>query len=195
MSQESLPEEKLLNLIRKKKETNLSSHPATLSAVVNKQSSESGKRSRKDFLKIFNQFLLLVLLGLAGFLVYEMMFEVESIGRPARVVRSGEKTEISFFDRQEEKPFSYYEQQFLKRNIFEAAPKAVDETVKVSLANKFKVVGIVLGRIPEVVLEDVESKKTLFLHQGDRVDGAEVVRIQEGKVILRIDDEEIEIKP
>lgn len=195
MSQESLPEEKLLNLIRKKKESNDLVPLATVSAVVNKEAQRDDKPPQKEFLKTFNQLLLFIFLGLAGFLVYEMMIEQEPPTISVRSVRSEKDLKTAFSDRQEERPFSFYEQQFLNRNIFEAPQKTADEAVKVSLANKFRVVGIVLGRIPEAVLEDVESKKTLFLHEGDIVEGAEILRIQEGKVVLRLDDEDIEIKP
>ncbi len=95
----------------------------------------------------------------------------------------------------EPKPYRYYARQFEKKDIFKLSPivpaqeKGPETTKSLPDEREFmenlKLTGIVLDNNPEAIIENLKTKETLFLHKGDRVHGAVVEDIRDGKVILR----------
>jgi len=88
------------------------------------------------------------------------------------------------------KPLSSYLDQLDSRDIFntsfyDAAPLAADpaETFQDPTQN-LKLVGVILDKNPQAIIEDSHNKQTFFVNKGDTVSDAVIEEIQEGKIIL-----------
>ena len=104
-------------------------------------------------------------------------------------------------------PFNYYSGQLEKRDIFliHALPAPPVENIvkpEVPVANapnamdlikNLTLVGIVLDQNPTVIIEDQQSKETLFLHVGDKVNEAVIEEVQKSKVILNFHGQRVEL--
>ncbi len=95
----------------------------------------------------------------------------------------------------EPKPFDYYAQQLSKKNIFVLpAPLVVKERPNEVITHpkpdpmlfmkNLNLVGIVVDEKPLAVIEDLETKETLFLYSGDHLRDAVVEKITTNKVIF-----------
>ena len=58
---------------------------------------------------------------------------------------------------------------------------------------RLKLVGVVLDQEPQAIVENRRTRQTLFLRRGDRVEGAVVKEILEGKVILTYAGQSVEL--
>lgn len=209
MRQENSPEEKLLRLIRKK------SHPSSsgettkasfgISNWISKQknavketSSKQGEQS--TFIRVLNGALILLCFFFTGYLI---VYNVRSFraerdeGRSSShdanlVVESRSPQDIQSV---EQKPFEYYAEQIIRRDLFRTAkPPAVQSTVvDPALTSNLKVVGIILDESPQVVIEDLKTNQTMFLKKGDQLRGAIVEEIQESKIILLYEGQRMEL--
>jgi hypothetical protein len=143
--------------------------------------------------------LLVVLLGLLAIFVYDML-----LGREIEVPPLGTETDragLAPGREQEGKPLSYYSGAVAGKDLFRASPRAAagggtprsarEETVK-KLEN-LELQGIFLDEKPQVVIEDKEAGKTHFLYEGDTLHGMVVEKILKGKVILKYQDEHLEL--
>lgn len=200
------PEEKLLKLIRKKNTAALKGQGvASPQGVVGDIGPSAGKRG--DSLRIFqaaDKLLGILLITLFGYLVYELKFVDKeqltiSLEEPSPIL---EEIPAVIPEPLEPRPFSYYAAQIRDRDIFQTAqdqkviPPAPVEMIPVlpmDLTTKLKIVGIVLDKNSEVIVEDLEEKKTYFLHKGDRIRNAIVKEIKEGKVIFQYNNQTIEL--
>ncbi|MDP8266523.1 MAG: hypothetical protein P9M07_06210 [Candidatus Aceula meridiana] len=194
MSHEDLPEDKLLNLIRNGKAKDSSEKKGlSPSSVGPKPLRPVQEKKARNFLGPINRLMLIVVAGLLGYLCYELFYESkaeESILETAASQPAQPVTVIAL----EEKPLSYYENQIKKRDIFERPKQGVVATAADNaLSKNFRLVGIVLGETPEAIVEDVLGKRTLFLHVGDKVEEAEIILIEEGKVTFFYQEEEFEL--
>jgi len=194
MPHEGLPEEKLLNLIRNGKAKESLEKKETRSASGEEVSSSPAKEEKaKNFLAPINSLMLIIAVGLLGYLFYELFYEDKSEEKVLEVV-AVQPEQPAVLVLPEEAPFSYYENQIKKRDIFERSEKGVVAVAADSaLSKNFRLVGIVLGETPEAIVEDLPGKRTLFLHVGDSVEEAEIIRIEEGKVVFFYQDEEFEL--
>jgi len=189
MTKENLPEEKLLRLIRLKK-TDKEKQPSR-SLAQTKRSFDV-----KAFLGIVNGILTIAALGLTGFLIYHLFFVLNEkknivLDTPAPVkAEAVESRQVVF----EKKPFEYYKNQFAKRDLFERPLDQVAANASSDLTKRYKLVGIVLGEIPEAIVEDLTTKNTMFVHEGERLDAVEVKKIEEGRIIFLQEGLEIELK-
>ncbi len=193
------PEEKLLRLIRKKNNDKKDSEgrqgqPRTSPALAGILVKDIGTKA----FAVLEKTIIAGIIITAGYLCYDSFYIRKDIrnfmedneNHPAQV----EWKKIAAVDI---KPFEYYSAQFDKRDIFESPlqKKEGGEAAQApDITRNFKLVGIVLEpHMPEAIIEDVESKRTLFLHKGDKINSAVVEEILEGKVILTIDDQKIEL--
>jgi hypothetical protein len=80
------------------------------------------------------------------------------------------------------------------KDLFEPAQTAQGVGV-VDFLSQYKVVGIILDRDSQAVLRDRQTGKSLFVRQGDRLGGAEVTEIKEGKVVLSSEGHNWELRP
>ncbi|NQT47011.1 MAG: hypothetical protein HQ593_06035 [Candidatus Omnitrophica bacterium] len=222
------PEEKLLNLIRRKQPHQESSaaHPAVEAdlaedeATAGKETKKADKRAFnflfrgrmprfrkmgapdiknvKTWNSIFTAFFILAALSLIyniamGFFIEE---KVESFiaGKTADRITRAPVVDTTLF---EEKPKSYYLEEMQGRDLFRAPFFQDGEGSRIDdLQEKiksFSLLGVVAGEDPQAIIEDKEAAKTYFLKKGESFNGVRVLEIFEGKAILDINGEEIEI--
>jgi hypothetical protein len=79
------------------------------------------------------------------------------------------------------------------KNLFEPATSA--GAAGADPSEQYKVVGIILDRNSQAVLKDRQSGKSFFVHKGDRLGGALIGDIQDGKVVLSSDNKSWELRP
>lgn len=188
---ENLPEEKLLKLIRGKK--------GDKPAPSGKSLAKSGERrlpEGKYFFILFNALLIVAAVALAGSLVYRVFFSPKEnksllVEAPplAEIGEDEPKNIIS-----DKPPFQYYKNQFSKRDLFERPLDQVAANASVDLTKRYKLVGIVLGAVPEAIIEDLGTRTTVFVHEGEMLDAVQVKKIEEGRVVFLQEGLEVELK-
>ncbi|MDD3374456.1 MAG: hypothetical protein PHY73_01880 [Candidatus Omnitrophica bacterium] len=192
MNRDGSPEEKLLSIIRKKDKPVSSKNPE-VEDVREKAVSSGFDR----VFRILNQLMILIILVLAGYLLYTF---VSSQNKADDFVISEDPTEINeVIDLKEKKskPYEYYAKQIEARDVF-SRPEPEEEVENkvienIDLSKSLRLVGIVLGDIPEVIIEDIKSNQIFFLHQGDEILEGRVESIKEGKVILNYKGSQTEL--
>jgi len=192
MDRDGLPEEKLLKIIREKGKSVSSKKPET--------KNDLGKVASSGFDRVFralNQLMILVILALAGYLLYIFISFQNRVDDIIVDDKAAEVSEVVDLKEENSKPYEYYAQEIEGRDVFSRPqPEQETEPVKVEdidLSESLRLVGIVLGDIPEVIIEDVKSRKIFFLHQGDEILEGRVQSIEEGKVILNYNGSETEL--
>ena len=197
------PEEKLLKLIRKKKD---SSVPIE---------SENGKGNEKkagriiqpekkkgNSLKLANHLLVIIVFIAAGYIGVKYFSQAEKKNEDAElaVPAPKPKAEPKNLVVPETKPFSFYQSVMEQRDIFQspwdkATAVATAAAPAADLAKQLKLVGIVLDKNPQAVIENVKTKETLFLSVGDSVENAVLQEIHEDKVLFLYNEESVELTP
>ncbi len=99
-------------------------------------------------------------------------------------------------DVSEKESFHVYEAVFDKRDLFQlpyaqrkvsalrvGSEKSVQKSIEGSFEG-FKVVGIIVDKNPQVVVENIKSKETVFLSRGDQLQGAVLEEVLGGKAIF-----------
>ena len=184
-----LPEEKLLRLIREKSASR--SVPA-----IAKASLRPARADGKFFIGLFYGILILILAGLVSFLAYRIFAEPQ----PAhRLLTQTEEKSLEDPDAlpvlaKEILPFDHYQEQLTKRDLFERPLAQVAANASVDLTKRYKLVGIVLGDVPEAIVEDLTNKTTMFVHEGERLESVQVKTIEEGRIVFLQEGLEIELK-
>jgi len=203
------PEEKLLRLIRGRPKKEAQKEASVVS------SAQKERKIRLNYLKPLESFFKTRLLNFLSFKTLNVflvslliMFSTYSLvnllnpakprtqedSRPAEETQKQQEIKIS-----KPKDYDYYYKQFSKRDIFNA-PLTPDKTeasnVSASLkeaTKNFKLVGVILGKQPQAIIEDKATKMTHFLNKGDSLDKIQVKDILESKVILSSAGEDIEL--
>ncbi|MFC1510601.1 hypothetical protein ACFL49_02970 [Candidatus Omnitrophota bacterium] len=67
------------------------------------------------------------------------------------------------------------------------------EPIKEDVLAGLKIVGILLDKTPKVIIEDLESRETSFLSEGDQLQGAVLKEILEGKAIFLFEGRTVEV--
>ena len=80
------------------------------------------------------------------------------------------------------------------KDLFEPVSLA-EGAVSVDAISKFRVVGIILDRDPQAVLQDRQQNRSVFVHKGDHVASFVVKDIREGKVVLSYQNHDWELMP
>jgi type II secretory pathway component PulC len=188
--QENMPEEKLLKLIRGKKGIKENPQGKPLVKAKERKAFET-----RYFFIFLNGLLIAAAIALVGFLTYRVFFSVKENKSlllepaPSVIVENETKGVIP-----EKPPFQYYKNQFSKRDLFERPLDQVAANASVDLTKRYKLVGIVLGVVPEAIIEDLSTKKTVFIHEGEFLDAVKVQKIEEGRVVFLQEGLEIELK-
>jgi len=199
------PEERLLRLIRGKRNSGIKPQAATKKKIqVKSKFFEPANELFKDKVTPFLNFRLLNIL-LLSLLVIFFIFLFSQVFMPsgARInkisksVESEEKQKKTKIQISEPKDYEYYSKQFAKRDIFDAPviekqPTASGDVTQ-AISN-FKLVGIVLDDQPQAIIEDSATKETHFLNKGDKLDRIQIKEILESKVIVIYSGEEIELE-
>jgi hypothetical protein len=215
------PEERLLRLIRgqDKQEKEIKKVPVVLEAassntaqvslskVITKRTFGKNDSLSKLFsLKFFNFLLLVLALGLTGYLgreIFSLWKEGKNVSplgfRPTKITLAEEDKKI---EEEALKPYSYYSQEIGKKELFKSSVLQGQETQTTALAPTINemsanliLLGIVLDEQPQAIIEDSKTKKTYFLYKGDNIGEIKVEDIQENKVVLSYQGEKIELVP
>jgi type II secretory pathway component PulC len=189
------PEEKLLRLIRGNKK---SSQPQqNLSGVVNKQQEQNIKISWRllaaklvsDFglRKWIFIFLCLAVVYLASSLVYPF---IALRNLKVSVIKKEEIELKESPDKEEIKTYEHYLNAVQGKKIFGSVESSASERGQIATAGSFdikdiSVTGIISGDNPQAVIEDKKNQKTYYLNKGQLLGDLQVEDIQDGKVILK----------
>ena len=99
------------------------------------------------------------------------------------------------------KSFEEYTLQIHGRRIFQSPlgrEKAPISSLAVNVSEvtkNLKLMGIVLDKDPLAIIKDMQMNQNVFVHRKDQINGAVVEDILEGKVILNIQDQRVELLP
>ena len=95
-------------------------------------------------------------------------------------------------------PLAFYENAFRSSSLFGTAVSEIGTAVFKSsladLAKDYRLKGVVILDIPEAILEDARTQKTIFVKPGDSVGELQVKEIREGAIILTAYGEEKELR-
>jgi|GEM_PF-3327585 len=97
------------------------------------------------------------------------------------------------------KPYNFYEKQINNRDIFSnslsqnSASTSEPQVPLGQLPGNFKIVGIVLGNQPQIVIEDAQAHQTYFIDKGTPQVGIQIDRVENDKMILIYKDQPISI--
>ncbi|MFH1360899.1 MAG: hypothetical protein ABIJ41_07730 [Candidatus Omnitrophota bacterium] len=187
------PEERLLKHIRKQD----AGKPVPKTKA---DAAEPGKSAKdRNLFPSMDRALILLSFLLAGYIGYQLLLDRKDINP----LLAESKQDVPLQDVKillpEAKPFSVYASEISQRNIFES-PLERDKTQtpvtlssKAELTKNLRLVGIVLAENSEAIIEDLETKNTVFLHIGESIRGAVLEEIQESKIIFTIEDEKVEL--
>ena len=184
-------EEKLLNLIRKKKVI-ASAPPKT----------DAAKRAEIfNFLEIGNRFL--IILSVCLLTVITIKFYLENKKQPIATVLINASTEFETGDSSPTQIYSAYQEKYQEiikgRDIF-LAPWEVKKGdgslpigAKSALTEQYKLIGIMLDKSPTAIIEDVTTHQTTILLKGEKIGEATLLDIQENKVIFQYGNQQFEL--
>lgn len=192
------PEERLLRLIKKgtkpqglteKKDEGISAEKQKARLVTKEQKRES--------IKVISRFLLLFLLLLGGYFLFELITSRPAdilVEIPGALEEVPEAEPVTLLQ-----PFEFYTKEIGRRELFtslipkeEGKPEPV-VTLKDLTAN-LSLIGIIESdsRL-QAIVEDRKQQKTYFLYKGDSIGEIKIKDILEGKVILGYGEEELEL--
>ena len=201
-------EEKLLKLIRKKKDS-----ASAASGDSNQTSSNPLEQKKKglevDFLTILNRLFILLIVAISVYIIgHYLMRKEESVplANGEKKLRSGDIEERTsrVVALSELKPFDMYQGKIMTRDIFLSpwekqrtndAFGANNPASPSALSQQLKIVGIVLDQDPKAILEDIKSQQTFFVSEGEEVMGATLKQIQEDKLIFIYNGQRVELTP
>ena len=151
-------------------------------------------------LKVINKIFMNILVISIIFGTYYMVSKRPSAAKIADVISGIKLQAIKRRSIETFKPLYFYTDEVKKRDIFRPVVKDIEEIkVKITkpklqeLAKDLTLVGIYIGRYPEVMIEVKTEEKTYFLKQGDEIKGMKIKEILKDRVILEYQGEEIEL--
>ena len=207
MSKPLTSEEKLLNIIRKKKVVPEPEKKAAADAKKEKViGSNFGQgKLQGHSLKIVNRILatgvpvLIVILGVQ-YSVSKKELESKFQNQIAQSTKDEKKAADKNALPQEVKPVDVYLSHFQERDIFMAPwekPAAADglNTSLAPLSEEIRVTGIILDSDPKAIIEDIKTEQTSFLSRGDSIKNAKIIDIKEDRVIFEYNNSQVELVP
>jgi len=216
MNKYDSPEEKLLNLIKKKKHSRPEAEDNKQSGQEKQKKSVPWEMLMEDMVLFdlksysFDPVVKLLILGFVVVFAYSVFVFFGYFSYDSRLslnkfevdTKIEFKTEKDIF---ELKPLAYYSDVIGKRKLFKlyekpqtinAGPVAPKNNITIqNLLSNIKLLGIIWdeGR-PQAIIEDRKSRSTLYVVAGDTVGELRVDRIEAGMVVLSYNDETAEIK-
>lgn len=201
MRKDTTPEEKLLKLIKKKKEPAespkpedakpASQGPARLDGVL-KSEIFKNKIFEPSALKNINKYLVIILGIGAVYFLADLIFvrpyrNIEKIISGDALTEPGKEKVPGSAEAVAVKGYDSYSSAVSNKNIFSPYSGGLGgDNVAVSgdISEKLGLVGVITGDSPQAIIEDKKSQKTYYLNKGQSFDGYIVEEISEGKVIL-----------
>lgn len=205
MPDHALPEEKLLNLIRNKSQGKVkgaSTPPQPLKSGEPAAEKKARKGDVGNIIKVLNFTFIILTIVFASYAGYQYFFlsQKNVAGITMQAEKIPQENPPADVVAPALKPLSYYASPVEERDLFETdffQKKKSAETKSAvplpDLTKSLRLVGVILDRFKEAIIEDTQLKQTFFVHQGDRINEAVVEEIQEGKVILLYGDQKVEL--
>ncbi len=148
-----------------------------------------------QMLAIFQKGLLLGGMVMTGLLIVSFL-DIPKFQEKNSMGSGSEELDIHGFVIPQQRPLNEYEIISEKKDIFNpswnsdtrqknSSEAMVDETKLADFMNRFKLVGVVLDKNPQAVIEDDSTGQSLFLYKGQSIDGATIEDIKEGRVKIR----------
>ncbi|MFC1646222.1 hypothetical protein ACFL2Y_03485, partial [Candidatus Omnitrophota bacterium] len=215
-NEESIPEEKLLNLIRhsnKKSPRQKNSSQADVHAEGHRLSKSMSSSTNHDAVikkeeniifdgikslnfVLINRLILVVALVAFLLLLFDLFFRSPDLSK----LQSSSRAKLKEISLKENKikSYSYYQQEIAKRQLFNSSP--IESKVKKvipagqtfkELIKGLKLLGIVSGDKTQVIIEDTKLRKTYFLYVGDYLGEIKVEEVHSDRVILEFKGERI----
>ncbi len=175
-----------------------------------RESIRSGSFFRKDFLdvKALNRILKICIVALSLYLIGNFVMSIDRLREvPEFVAKNGRLSKEISSTESFGRKISYYLESPRSRNIFKFGDFVVEEELEEGeyeevaapiektiskaelLSQKLGLVGISWSDDPDVMVENLGTKKIYFLKRGQRIDGLiKVEAIFEDRVILTYDD-------
>lgn len=193
-----LPETRLLNLIKRK--NNFKPQAPKKKHKFKSWFFLQGRAINREFLALSHKVLKIVLLCLIGYFILTFLFPLLwEAGLREPEVSDSEIAESLAEDVAVKLPQAEDYQAYLKhinsRQLFETdfAKSALQAESEVNLSEKFSLVGIISGDIPQAVIENKQAQKTYYLKEGESFSGIKVEQINEGKVSINYHGRQVEL--
>jgi type II secretory pathway component PulC len=199
MTDNILPEEKLLRLLRGGKRTTVKTDSIPVTDPARKQSLKlfSLNFSALTFNKIIKLIFLLSSLWLifSFFQPFRFLNKAKLPKATKEVV--ADKKQSSTQPKEQAKSYSFYLEGVKGRKIFssasaEDAQKSIG-TASADLIKDINLVGIISGEVPQAVIEDKKAQKTYYLKKGQYIGELQLEDILEGKIILNYNGQSYEL--
>lgn len=206
------PEDRLLHLIKGKYKKKIegeapSSSKAkdTLLTEASKKIFMKNKALRPLFSDSINRILVIVMISLAGYLGYSLLFPAyRNIGyfsERSKTLESPREASSDIFEEDrapvspERESYSAYSRAIQGKKLFSAPFLEEDASGKaepeIDVSRRFNLVGIIAGEDPQAIIEDKEGKKTHYLYKGQAINGVTVAEIKESGVVLEYRGKEV----
>ena len=133
---------------------------------------ESENNAGINFLKFFNGILILTIIVLSGYLIVNQLFpkEVTVKGFSETGNISSDKVSGESLQLPKAKAFEIYQEKLSRRDVFMApweqerlTPEGNEAPNALDLSKPIHIVGIVLDGDPKVIVENLQTKETVFL--------------------------------
>ncbi|MFA6282049.1 MAG: type II secretion system protein N [Candidatus Omnitrophota bacterium] len=199
MTDNILPEEKLLKLIRGDKKPT--------AKAVSMPPSVPAKKYGLKMLSLnlstltFNRIVKIIFLISSIWLIYSFLqpFLFTSKAKPPKAAKdtAADKKQTGIHSKEQTKPYSFYLDGIRGRKIFScAAAKDTQKSIGTASADLIKdinLVGIISGEEPQAVIEDKKAQKTYYLKKGQYIGELQLEDIMEGKIILNYNGQSYEL--
>lgn len=211
------PEERLLNLIRRPAKKTSKQKPKEQIAASQENKSSKHVSSliipkipafkEKKFIftgiklvnfVLINRLILLTVFIALALLSFDLFFHSPNFSKS--IISSTAKPKTISLKEKEIKPYSYYQQEISKRNLFKSGPLESKVKKVIPAGSTFKelmkgleLLGIVSGDNPQVIIEDKKLHKTYFLYTGDYLGEIKVEEVYSNRVILEFKGERISL--
>jgi len=168
---------------------------------------EGSRNFEKNVLKALRLSFILLSSIAAVYTLYQIFFisTFEQSMREQRSIRTSSKQNLKADDPvlipqlKPARSFEEYASQIQGRKIFQSPlerEKAQMSSLAVNVSEvtkNLKLTGIVLDKDPQAIIKDVQMNQNVFVHRGDQINGAVVEDILEGKVILNVQNQRVEL--
>lgn len=200
MNKNVTSEEKLLKLIRKK---GLDKRPFVAVDEAHVKTSPDLQVVDVGSLKLLNRALLIFAVGILVYMGVHFLGAAPEKTAGLTLSAEPSQKEQSTIPAQttEVQPFAYYQEKISQRDIFLAPwekPKAAGDGAlqETDFTKQISIVGLVMDENnPQVIVEDLQTHQTQFMSKGDRIAGAVLEDIKEGKVIFNYNNQPVEMSP
>jgi len=193
MNDNLLPEEKLLELIRK---DNFSGQvPQRRQGIVMRLTANIGRKfivllARAGTGRLMSLFLFI------SFVVFFASFFYSPFTKAKRITSSADMAiELpAVAEENAEKPLEYYLEQIRNNSVFYMSKAAKKQSSQFFGAIKdIVLLGIIADEPPQAIIKDKNNKNTYYLSEGDSLGELVLLEILEGKVIIEYGGEKYEV--